>query len=484
LLSRLRCEILEHFAYEGKVSKSMVEEVFEKHVHNTKNTNRERRHHRPELLTAFAFLESAELIKKINTNPGPGLVYGRGRPKTYYTITKNGLRTLIDRQDVTALKFWKILFNYAINNKDSLTLDETEELYHMFVGRYLRFHNRIFSSQLNEFSAMRAELEKTILQSDKITAVQKVIEVLSINPKIPFEELVKKTGESEEEIRLVLTNYSYTYYSSSRYSGIFVHNIINTVQNIDKQSFELSLFGLMLSLELIRNHELGVLRCGLFFEDFSQQDYYDKIASKYIQKLPLIFGKWNELRKNLQTHAAHNFDVVLAERYEIRSPYPINFGGNKEFCEGVRKIISYNGKLMSDFAYAAIKHDVLKVPNLYAIYWEVMMLADPSSLGYHHRSGVSIHILRKTEETFADEITTLYYMNLCNNSSFIDTELQNQTTVLSLERCLSVILENDPILADWFSKWMEDLLTFQDQAIQYTKATMRQLGIEKMVSAV
>ena len=279
---------------------------------------------------------------------------------------------------------------------------------------------------------------------------QKVIEVLSINPKIPFEELVKETGESEEEIRQVLTNYSYTYNSSnrhskiydSRYAGMLVHNIIITAQNIDKQSFEL--FGLMLSLDLIRNHKLGILKCGLFFEGFSQQDYYDKIASKYIEKLPLIFGKWNELKKNLKIYAAYNFDIVLAERFPSAS---IKFGGNKEFCEGIRTIISYNGKLMLDFALAAKEHDVRKIPNLYAKFHEVMMLTDPSSPGYHHYSGPSIRILRKMEETFAHEITALYYLNLCHDSSFIVSESQNQTTLLRPEHCLSVILENEPLLS-------------------------------------
>ena len=150
----------------------MVEKRFEKHRHITK-TNRSVKHHRHEILDVFAFLESKRLIKKINTDPGPGLVYGRGRPKTYYSITKEGLATLMNDEKTVAVKFWKILFNYAINNKDSLTIDEIEEFYQMFVGRYLRFHNRIFSSQLNEFPAMRAELEKTILQSDKISACAK-----------------------------------------------------------------------------------------------------------------------------------------------------------------------------------------------------------------------------------------------------------------------------------------------------------------------
>ena len=205
--SRLRLEILEHFAYRGKLSKSMVEEIFEKHRHTTK-TNRFITHHRPEILAAFEFLETEGLIKELNMYPGPGLVYGRGRPKTYYTITKNGLRTVMNEEDLTALKFWKILFGYVTNNEDSLIMDEIEAFYQMFMKRYLTYHNHIFYFQLPEFHHMCTQFEKTIFQSDTITTAQKVIEVLSINPKITFEKLVIETGESEFDVRQVLSNYS------------------------------------------------------------------------------------------------------------------------------------------------------------------------------------------------------------------------------------------------------------------------------------
>jgi hypothetical protein len=49
----------------------------------------------PEILQAFKYLEIKRLITELNRNPGPGLAYGRGRPKTYFSITEEGLKTLL-----------------------------------------------------------------------------------------------------------------------------------------------------------------------------------------------------------------------------------------------------------------------------------------------------------------------------------------------------------------------------------------------------
>ena len=61
----------------------------------------------------------------------------------------------------------------------------------------------------------------------------------------------------------------------------------------------LSLFGIMLTIPLIRYHYVGIdiIRCPnvhtdrllLFYADITQEEYYDRIAHNYPEKLPLIF---------------------------------------------------------------------------------------------------------------------------------------------------------------------------------------------------
>ena len=486
----------------------MVEKIFEEHRHITKKTNRPVKHHRHEILDVFAFLESKGLIKKINTDPGPGLVYERGRPKTYYTMTKSGLRTLIDGQNLTALQFWKILFGYVLNYEDSLTTDEVEAFYQMFMGKEAKYHNRVFPFQLHDFHHMCSEFEKTIFQSDKITTSQKVIEVLSIYAKIPLEKLVKETGESEFEVRQVLTKYSsnrlFDRYSPREFAGLLTHNIITVPQNdAGEQIYELSLFGLMLSLTLLlRYHYMGTLKYGLYFKDFSLEHYYDKVASAYEEKLPLIFKKWKELKKVLKISAAYNFYKVLDKQ---------NGGQKTELCEGIRTIMIYNGKLMWDFggSFAAAATEVLpaladssditgkrnimqKTFTLYAKYEEVMRLNCPKSTYFNDTRPVNpeIHnnatIIRKMEQTFAEEITALYYMNLVSEGRIIVGKSENRLrwSRRTAQHCLSVILKNDFSLSVWFSKWMKDLVTLQNETLQNTKSKIRQLDIENMVSAL
>ena len=81
------------------------------------------------------------------------------------------------------------------------------------------------------------------------------------------------------------------------------------------------------------------------FLGFSLENYYDKIASTYEEKLPLIFKKWKELKKVLKISAAYNFDIVLDRQNMVQKT---------EFCEGIRTILIYNDKLLWDFVGAFV----------------------------------------------------------------------------------------------------------------------------------
>ena len=48
------------------------------------------------------------------------------------------------------------------------------------------------------FDNMREQWFQNILKSDKLNLEQKILEVLAIHPKLTFEELVEKTGESRK----------------------------------------------------------------------------------------------------------------------------------------------------------------------------------------------------------------------------------------------------------------------------------------------
>src|SRR5918996_101596 len=129
----LRFEILEHFAYNEKLSVAMVEKTFKQHKHTTR-TNRSVEHHRPEISEAFEFLKEARLIIELKDKfPGPGRVLGRGRPHKYYRITEDGLRIFIADPRISKTQFWKGLYGYCLNSDIGLTIDKLEELLRIYI---------------------------------------------------------------------------------------------------------------------------------------------------------------------------------------------------------------------------------------------------------------------------------------------------------------------------------------------------------------
>ena len=357
-LTHLRSEVLGCLAYNGKLSKSMIEGIFEKHTHITK-TNRTVKHHRKEILAAFKFLIYNGLIKKINADPGPGLVFKRGRPKIYYKITYEGLKLLVI-DDPHPLKFWKAVLGYCHHNNNEISLSVINELCRLFLDTYLKFSQHGFSFQLEIFDNMRDKwLNQFILNSAEISAYQKVIEVLALYPKLTFDELTKKTKENKSQIEKTFSIYTLNSYKPLKENTVYIHqNIvgkkhnkkywdfllkssITTIKNNGIETYELSLFGIILALTLVRLYDKGALRHGLYYREISYSDYCDTIASNYQHKLPLIFGKWNLLKDILRLLSAYNFDIILDKEIRLKDSNKISIlrGGNKEILDSIQEIV-------------------------------------------------------------------------------------------------------------------------------------------------
>ena len=184
-----------------------------------------------------------------------------------------------------------------------------------------------------------------------------------MNPKIAFNDLVEKVGESESNVNEVLSLYSYrprsfqdTDIINNDYgmenSDFIKENIISVNQEKgDGLTYELSLFGVMLILLIVLYNDMKKLKHGLYIKKYSFKKYCDKIAHNYSHKLPLVFGKWDYLRRVLQISAIYNFDVVLLDDRLINkgsNSLSVIMEGNEEIFQGIRKILLYNNNLMQD----------------------------------------------------------------------------------------------------------------------------------------
>lgn len=144
-----------------------------------------------------------------------------------------------------------------------------------------------------------------------------VIECLSLNRSITLQQLVKETNTNEEDLAKVINNYTVQNDISSNvsleefsdlniqrkvYFDFICCSHIVTNRTNTSVTFELSLFGIMLTMALIRYHYEGIdnirspdvdaARALLFYKDITQKKYYDSMARNYPEKLPLIFANW------------------------------------------------------------------------------------------------------------------------------------------------------------------------------------------------
>jgi hypothetical protein len=524
----LQIDILGCLVLKGRLSKGLVESIL-----------KERRH--GDILKAFDELERKGLIEKGKRK------FGRGRKQFYYKITEKGVGLLISYEPTHPLKFWKAMYGYChhFNDNGKISYDKVENLYQSFMKKYLKYSSHGFSFQFDIFDNMCDKWFKDfILNSDddtKISPEQKVIEALAIYPKLKFEDLVKKTKEDESEIRKVLSTYTLESYKplvdeneyytdqniigkkyNKKYWGFLLHNTVIVTQNNDGiKTYDLSLFGVILVLTLVRYYDMGRLNHGIYYRNISFSNYYDKIAANYQDKLPLIFGKWNLLKDILRLYAAYNFDIILDKEIRLRDSDKLSIirGGNKELYDSIREIIlqtlqqlgdyenaghmvylhyasgtpyeyegqrdqNYDDYLMNNNIDVGDKSDQQKVYVINRKLKEIMTLLNPVEYIFSEAANLKpedlAQIPHMLEEQFADEITALYYIHLYYDHAF-DTRI-NQTSkyrssstdnkndqfpILSIpKRCLLAIIQSDknkPLISEWFSKWKEDIIALQKE---------------------
>ena len=177
-------------------------------------------------------------------------------------------------------------------------------------------------------------IEDFVISKNTITPEQKILETLSLYPKISLKGLSEKSklnfftvikyyihiqwnfiqilylqndssNVKVEFIGIVLDN-SKNFIGkkdNQKYWDFIQHNLINiTINSKREKIYELSLFGVILILKLIRSfHFYGIKEeKNYYFDNISFKDYAEKIVKNYDTKLPLIFGKWPLLKTHFK----------------------------------------------------------------------------------------------------------------------------------------------------------------------------------------
>ncbi len=244
---------------------------------------------------------------------------------------------------------------------------------------------------------------------------------------------------------------------------------------------------------------MNKLRYGLYYKDMLFEDYYDKIASNYENKLPLIFGKWNLLKKELYTMSAYNFGIILDRqaRSDIMAKSFLE-GGNKELYDSVAAVALHSQKQLSELRLKGLTEysnyildpdkqstEVRKnTAAAYQMLLQINILLDPyaydpssfrdllkgaSDISPRQAEQMShLYEINILEKAFADEISFLYFLNLRNNYRFQVVPMDYYDMNLSFTpiQHLLKILRHDMQIMELFSTWVRDLSKYQEEVLR------------------
>lgn len=309
------------------------------------------------------------------------------------------------------------------------------------------------------------------------------MECLSLNHSITLQQLAEKTSTNEEDLAKVLNNYTLqddthsnvlptesefdsldvqkkVYFEFIRRALILAHRTNTGI------TYELSLFGIMLTMAFIRyhyahidsirypnlvdDHDLDISRSALFYKDITQEEYYDNIAHNYQDKLPLIFAKWDFLKEQLGTTLLYtSFDFMIYKKIPSNSTLQsIWIGGNKEFYEDLKSLAD-NARYYLLIVYLAgittlqslqQYQEIINDSRINPIYRklaeieEILKYIDIESFVYQlkgknrtkslsslikipNQKSSNMDKVQTIENIFIEELTFLFYLNL-NNTVF------------------------------------------------------------------
>ena len=223
----------------------------------------------------------------------------------------------------------------CISSKSAIKEIEFEEYYRQFENNYVgyssihgyflqsNFFNNIVDQWLLDNNSKK--VESSLLSSPPLVKIgQIVLECLALNRLLTLQQLIEKSGLQQEQINRVLSKYSMQSNNFSSpldklaaksqddtetqrkvYSDFIMHTLIVVNETSVSLTYELSLFGVMLVIALVRYYHIGIdtARCSkldipdyipnLFYKDIDMSEYCDKMAYNYKEKIPRLFGKWD-----------------------------------------------------------------------------------------------------------------------------------------------------------------------------------------------
>ena len=384
-----------------------------------------------------------------------------------------------------------------------------------------------------------------VISQNMITPEQKVLETLSLYPKISFNELVKKSKLNSFAVCKVLNTHTMEFYpprifsstrfildisenligkkNNKRYWNFVQYNLIKITKNSRGENlYELSLFGIVLVFKLIRFVNGNNEGKKIFFSNIPYLKYFEKIVDNYDTKLPLIFGKWNFLKRILKDYTIYNFDKVISEYFFQQNNISISRGGNSEFFHSIKEIILQTRQQLTKFVdaghecfnlssggrpidinneitntnssnYLDTHYPLINNSNIEKITYLLnqclyifnllnpveQIIGNPELLHVKDSSINRENLLKDFEDSFADSITAFYFFNLHVELHFFyfmrihgTKDVDVLPLYLTPKECLNQILKLDKDIANFFLRWYNDIINLQDNINNHLKQSI------------
>jgi len=544
----LQIKILRCIGLEGQLSKRMAEKITMSDYSDVSN--------------AIDSLKKRRIIK-INSFAMKGR-----RDKRYFALTEKGLKAFIDESyfshKPSSEEFWKAIIWYCMLNPEQISFHEIEKYCSSFESKYLghpAINSYIFQSQFFD-KLVNNWLKENGKFDNNISILQKILECLAINRNVTLQQLCQMTAELKDTINEVLGKHTvkpgYISNEQQEDANVYTHSedkrsdlgqmlIVRKDATNHAITYELSLFGIILTIALIRYHHTGIdnvrlhifngqtNKLSLFFKNISLNDYFDKIASNYHDKLPLIFEKWSVLKKELgHLFLYDNFDFLLyTKAFSVNMGKSIWQGGNKEFCDNLQALADKSVKMLKvlyiegiDVLKSFIKNkleDKKNEFNLLPIYLKLNEIEtilrysnnESFSNGLEEKISVlqnKIKPLHKDrnlypdsitfmERIFSNELTFFFYLNL-NNIAFTTSKSYSQNNKTNLideepdvnnlliigidifsqgspKQRLIRVLQNDDNIKQHFYTWMNVLMNYQQETSEKMLENFKMINNKK-----
>lgn len=431
----------------------------------------------------------------------------RKKPANLYNLTKEGLKALLDIS-LKPNEFWKIVILLVLSNKknnfdfekyynefenDILGFSSTKDyFYRLFPIKKITF---LLDAWINHnYSAKNAK--------NDISIQHRILECLAINRNLTLEQIAEKIKVTKDDLNLIqdikiLENYPVS--EDVGYIPLIINK--NKKNENDIPYYELSLFGIMVVLTIIKHYHIGLYELRLHHTTSDINiflNYFDIIAKNYKDKLPFIFGKWDILKEYLGSLLYRNFDfLIYKDGYNTFDSSVWNIShGNKEFFEEIDKMGYHFKDSLYQIYINAVKvfigfqenFNLIDDTRITPIYNKINKLKKilktidiPHPLdGYFDDDKKVNDIFNKDtnknelislkEDAFRDGLSFLFYINL-NTSDYplskdelegnISKSLQENSLLGEPNVRLFKIILKDKEIRRWFSQKINEIIEYR-----------------------